>query len=217
MKQFLKQSRSIQDFLHYYKGLLNGEIGYLQLQSAKSPNLSTGLIIDLELEKSFTSASSFKLLYLNREYEIAEKEKIRAIKLKDGLIFKNLKLKYITEDYVPSEIKRGDLIMINKEGDFGFALAENIKNSDKILLGRVINAKGLNILEEIYLGNDKITEEFKILEFSSLRKKILLKIMQFYAVSTVLAFLVVHFFYADQIDRPLVSDPKQLVILKEQK
>ena len=169
MKQFLKQSRSIQDFLHYYKGLLNGEIGYLQLQSAKSPNLSTGLIIDLELEKSFTSASSFKLLYLNREYEIAEKEKIRAIKLNDELIFKNLKLKYITEDYVPSEIKRGDLIMINKEGDFGFALAENIKNSDKILLGRVINAKGLNILEEIYLGNDKITEEFKILEFSSLR------------------------------------------------
>ena len=217
MKQFLKQSRSIQDFIHYYKGLLNGEIGYLHLQSAKSPNLSTGLIIDLELEKSFTSASSFKLLYMNREYEIAEKEKISAIKLKDELIFKNLKLKYISEDYCPSEIKRGDLIMINKEGDFGFALSETMKNSEKILLGKVINAKGLSILEEIYLGNDKITEEFKILEFSTLRKKILLKIMQFYAVSTILAFLVVHFFYTDQIDRPLVSDPKQLVMLQEQK
>lgn len=217
MKQLLKQSRSIQDFLHYYKGLLNGEIGYLQLQSAKSPNLSTGLIIDLELEKSFTSASSFKLLYMNREYEIAEKEKITAIKLNDELIFKNLKLKYIPEDYCPAEIKRGDLVMINKEGDFGFVFAETVKNSDKILMGRVINAKGLCLLEEIYRGNNKSTEEFKILEFSTLRKKILLKIMQFYAISTVLAFLVVHFFYTDLMDRPLVSDPKQLVMLKEQK
>lgn len=154
---------------------------------------------------------------MNREYEIAEKEKITTIKLKDELIFKNLKLKYIPEDYCPAEIKRGDLVMINKEGDFGFVFAETVKNSDKILMGRVINAKGLCLLEEIYRGNDKSTEEFKILEFSTLRKKILLKIMQFYAISTVLAFLVVHFFYTDLMDRPLVSDPKQLVMLKEQK
>jgi len=214
MKQFLKESKSFNDVMYYFKRCLNGELGYLKLASVKSPDLSTATIIDLELEKSFTTASSFKLLYMNREVQLVEK--VPLIKSKNELLFKDLRLKYVKEDYTPSEIKRGDVIMINKEGDFGFYLAEKEKNEEKILIGRVLNEKGLTLLEEIHKkSHGKDIEHFQIREFSTLRKRILIKLMHYYVILTFLGFFLVHFCYADQMDRPLVPDKRLLHKVEE--
>lgn len=212
VKQILKNSKAFQAFIYYFKKTLNGDIGYISFRKTQSRAFIGGIIIDLEMNKSFTSASALKNHFFSqymqenmkictsKERKLANFEINSDSKEKTGISFEEDEM--ITEKI----IDKGDFF-IHKENNkalLSLALRKIEDNEKKIIkVGRIINLHGYYLMDEFASPKNRDKEEFNIEDFCTLRKRILIKVLKIYVFFSVLLFLHVHFYLKDVVFYPL--------------
>ena len=76
LKNIFKQSNFLKSLKYYGKKYFNGDLLYLSVKTSKNGRYLGAFIIDLDIEKSFTSVSAMKTLVFTKENQILSKVKI---------------------------------------------------------------------------------------------------------------------------------------------
>lgn len=208
IKKIIKDTKIFSSTSYYLKKFLNGELLYLSLKSEKSRDFLGSLMIDLEMNKAFTSSSALKKLFMIYSPTIKNELSIQTTQNDSLLTFDYKPSKpentfpFTKEDLYHEEICKGDLFLYEQNGRtfLSLSLQEKLKDSDypKIKVGRVINLQGFYLIEEC-ATTKKIKEELEIVDCCTYRKKFMINLLNFYIFVSILIFFHVHFYKKENI------------------